>query len=238
MGVSRWAVDHLREVLGPGPRIELLPPGIDGSRFHPGVSDAIVRERHRLEGRSVICCVGRLVARKGQDKVIRALPRILVEVPDARYLVVGSGPDRERLEELAHRKRVADRLIFAGEVPFEALPGYFRAGDVFAMLNRSRKLGLEAEAFGIAFIEAAAVGRPGVAGDSGGAPEAVIHGTTGLVVDGRKVEGVAEAIIGLLLDPGRAMKLGEAGAGRVHRDFTWEARAARLRSLLVQALAR
>ena len=150
----------------------------------------------------------------------------------------GSGPDHERLEELAHRKGVAGRVIFTGQVPLDVLPHHFRAGDVFAMPNRSRKLGLEVEAFGIAFIEAAAVGRPGVAGDSGGAPEAVIHGETGLVVDGREIDQVADAIIELLVDPRQAMKLGMAGAGRVHSDFTWEARSARLRDLLIEALAR
>jgi len=238
IGVSQWAVDHLRQVMGPEPWIELLPPGIDRSLFHPGVSDALVRERHGLDDHPAICCVARLVPRKGQDKVIRALPRILGDVPDARFLVVGSGPDHERLEELAHRKGVAGRVIFTGQVPLDVLPHHFRAGDVFAMPNRSRKLGLEVEAFGIAFIEAAAVGRPGVAGDSGGAPEAVIHGETGLVVDGREIDQVADAIIELLVDPRQAMKLGMAGAGRVHSDFTWEARSARLRDLLIEALAR
>jgi len=236
MGVSRWAVDQLRQVVGPDPAIELLPPGIDRTRFHPGVPDAEVRERHGLDGHPVICCVARLTLRKGQDKVIRALPWILREFPDARFLVVGSGPDRERLEGLAHRKRVADEVVFVGEVPFDVLPQYFRAGDVFAMPCRTRKLGLEVEAFGLAFIEASAVGRPCVAGDSGGAPEAVAHGETGLVVDGNEVDEVAEAILELLSDPEKADKLGAAGADRIHRDFTWEALSARLRGLLVDAL--
>jgi phosphatidyl-myo-inositol dimannoside synthase len=238
MGVSEWAVQQLRQVVGPDPWIELMPPGIDRTRFHPGVPEAEVRGRHRLDDHPVISCVARLTLRKGQDKVIRAMPWILREVPDARFLVVGSGPDRERLESLAHRKKVADRVVFVGEVPYEVLPQYFRAGDVFAMPCRTRKLGLEVEAFGLAFIEASAVGRPCVAGDSGGAPEAVLHGETGLVVDGNEVDEVAEAILELLGDPDKAVKLGARGADRVHRDFTWEALSARLRGLLVDALAR
>jgi phosphatidylinositol alpha-1,6-mannosyltransferase len=102
---------------------------------------------------------------------------------------------------------------------------------------RTRKLGLEVEAFGLAFIEASAVGRPCVAGDSGGAPEAVVHGETGLVVDGNEVDEVAEAVLELLGNPEKAAKLGAAGADRVHRDFTWEALSARLRGLLIDALA-
>ncbi len=237
MGVSEWAVEQLRQVVGPEPWIELLPPGIDRTRFYPGVPDADVRERHGLDDRPVISCVARLTLRKGQDKVIRAMPWILREVPDARFLVVGSGPDRDRLEGLAYRKRVADRVVFVGEVPYDVLPQYFRAGDVFAMPCRTRKLGLEVEAFGLAFIEASAVGRPCVAGDSGGAPEAVVHGETGLVVDGNEVDEVAEAVLELLGDPDKATKLGARGADRVHRDFTWEALSARLRGLLVDALA-
>ena len=236
MAVSEWAIQQLRQVVGPVPGIELLPPGVDRTRFHPGVPDAEVRERHVLDDDPVILCVARLTLRKGQDKVIRAMPWILREVPEARFLVVGDGPDRERLENLAYRKKVADRVVFAGEVSFDVLPQYFRAGDVFAMPCRTRKLGLEVEAFGLALIEASAVGRPVVAGDSGGAPEAVLHGETGLVVDGSEVDEVAEAILELLGDPDKAAKLGARGADRVHRDFTWEALSSRLRGLLVDAL--
>lgn len=234
--VSQWAATELRHMVGDGPRIELLPPGIDRERFHPGVSDAAVRERHGLDEHPVICCVSRLTLRKGQDKVIRALPWILREIPDARFLVVGMGPDQERLQSLAVRKKVADRVIFAGEVSWDVLPEYFRAGDVFAMPCRTRKLGLEVEAFGAVFLQASAVGRPAIAGDSGGAPEAVVHGETGLVVDGNEVDEVAEATLELLGQPEKAAKLGAAGADRVHRDLTWDALSSRLRGLLIDAL--
>lgn len=234
--VSQWAADELRQMVGTGPHIELLPPGIDRERYHPGVSDREVREQHDLDDHPVICCVSRLTLRKGQDKIIRALPWILREIPDARFLIVGTGPDLERLQSLAMRKKVADRVIFAGEVPGDVLPQYFRAGDVFAMPCRTRKLGLEVEAFGAVFLQASAVGRPSVAGDSGGAPEAVIHGETGLVVDGHEVDEVAEGILELLGDPEKAAKLGAAGADRVHRDLTWDALSGRLRGLLIDAL--
>jgi phosphatidyl-myo-inositol dimannoside synthase len=238
MGVSQWTIDQLRSVVASEPRIELMPPGIDPERFHPDVSDEEVRQRHGLDGHPVICCVARLTLRKGQDKVIRALPWVAREFPEVRFLVVGSGPDRDRLEGLAYRKRVADRVIFAEEVPHDVLPQYFRAGDVFAMPCRTRKLGLEVEGFGLAFLEASAVGRPAVAGDSGGAPEAVLHGETGLVVDGNEVDEVAEAIIDLLGDPEKAAKLGQTGADRVRREFTWAALSLRLRDLLLDALPR
>jgi phosphatidylinositol alpha-1,6-mannosyltransferase len=236
MGVSQWQVDLLREAIGEGPTIELLPPGIDPGRFHPGVSDAGVRERHGLGDAPVICCVSRLTLRKGQDVVIRALPRIAEQVPDVRFLVVGAGPDYERLRSLARRKEVEERVVFAGEVPYDELPAYFRAGDVFAMPCRTRKFGLEAEAFGAVFLQASAVGRPCVAGDSGGAPEAVLHGETGLVVDGNDRHAVGDAILELLLDHNRAEKMGRAGADRVRREMTWKALSSRLHGLLVEAL--
>jgi phosphatidyl-myo-inositol dimannoside synthase len=235
MGVSQWQVDLLRGSIGEGPRIELLPPGIDPTRFHPGVSDEAVREVHGLGDSPVICCVSRLTLRKGQDVVIRALPRIAADLPDVRFLVVGAGPDYERLRGLARRKEVDDRVVFAGEVPYDDLPAYFRAGDVFAMPCRTRKFGLEAEAFGAVFLQASAVGRPCVAGDSGGAPEAVIHGETGLVVDGNDREAVGDAILELLGDRERAEKMGRSGADRVRRELTWEALSSRLRGLLLDA---
>jgi phosphatidyl-myo-inositol dimannoside synthase len=237
MGVSRWQVELTRKAIGPGPRIELLPPGIDAQRFHSGVSDRAVRTRHGLGNAPVICCVSRLTLRKGQDVVIRALPRIAEEVPDVRFLVVGAGPDYERLRDLARRKGVEDRVAFAGEVAYDELPGYFRAGDVFAMPCRTRKLGLEAEAFGAVFLQASAVGRPCVAGNSGGAPEAVLDGETGLVVDGADRDAVGGAVLELLLDRERARKMGGAGADRVRRELTWEALSARLRGLLLDTLA-
>ena len=235
-GPSQWTIDALRQVVGDDPWVELLPPGVDVRRFHQQVSDGAVRERHHLGDSPVISCVARLTLRKGQDKVIRAMPWILREVPDARFLVVGGGPDLERLQGLAIRKRVADRVIFAGEVPADVLPEYLRAGDVFAMPCRTRKWGLEVEGFGLAFLEAAAVGRPAVAGASGGAPEAVVHGRTGLVVDGAEVDEVAEAVLSLLQDPAGAEGLGRNGAERVRDEFTWESLAARLRMLLARAL--
>jgi phosphatidylinositol alpha-1,6-mannosyltransferase len=235
-GPSQWTIDTLRQVVGDDPRIELLPPGVDVQRFHPEVSDEAVRDRHGLGDGPVISCVARLTLRKGQDKVIRAMPWILREVPDARFLVVGGGPDLDRLQGLAIRKRVADRVVFAGEVPSEVLPAYLRAGDVFAMPCRTRKWGLEVEGFGLAFLEAAAVGRPAVAGDSGGAPEAVIHRNTGLVVDGAEVDEVAEGILSLLHDPAAAARMGRNGTTRVRNEFTWESLASRLQSLLARAL--
>jgi phosphatidyl-myo-inositol dimannoside synthase len=235
--VSGWTERVLRSVVGPGPRIELLPPGVDTTHFHPDVSDARIRERHGLDGHKVICCVSRLVPRKGQDQIIRALPEITAEFPEARFLVVGSGRYQKRLRALARERRVADRVVFAGEVAYEDLPAYFRAGDVFAMPCRSRHFGLEVEAIGVVFLEALAVGRPSVVGNSGGAPEVALDGEAGVVVDGRSAASVGSGILTLFRDPQRAAKMGRAGADWIHRDLSWDAIATRVRDLLADALA-
>lgn len=235
--VSGWTERVLRHAVGPGPRIELLPPGVDTALFHPDVSDAAVRARHGLVGNPVICCVSRLVPRKGQDQIIRALPEITKEFPEMRFLVVGSGRYETRLRALARERRVADRVVFAGEVSHAELPSYFRAGDVFAMPCRSRHFGLEVEAIGVVFLEALAVGRPTVVGDSGGAPEVARDGEAGVVVDGDNAAAVGQGILTLFRDPERAAKMGRAGAEWIHRDLSWDAIAVRLRDLLADALA-
>lgn len=229
---SEWSKKELEPAFGWKGRMEVLPSGIDTERFHPGVSDAFVRERHALGSAPVICCVSRLVPRKGQDMLIRALPAIARQVPDARLLIVGSGPYEASLRKLAVSTGVADRVVFAGAVSYEELAAYFRAGDVFAMPCRLRWFGFDVEALGAVFLQAAAVGRPVVAGDSGGAPEAVIHGRTGLVVDPTRPEPLADTLISLLSDPMRAAAMGKAGADWLHREWTWERMSDRLKAFL------
>lgn len=234
--VSRWTRGVLRSAVGSGPRLELLPAGIDAERFHPGVSDDAVRSRHGLGESPVVACVSRLVARKGQDKLVRAMPRIVDEVPEARLLLVGSGPYERRLRQMAARSDVADRIVFTGQVPYEELAAHFRAGDVFAMPCRDRWLGLEVEALGAVFLQASAVARPTVGGDTGGVRDAVSDGQTGLLVDGRNTGAVAETVLKVLLDPDWGARMGQAGAAWVHAELTWEAIAGRLRALLTAAL--
>jgi phosphatidylinositol alpha-1,6-mannosyltransferase len=182
-------------------------------------------------------CVSRLVPRKGQDRLIQAWPEVVARVPEARLLLVGGGPSARRLRRLAAASPVADRIHLAGEVAWEDLPAHYAAGDVFAMPCRTRWLGLDLEALGVVFLEAAATGLPVVAGRSGGAPETVVEGETGTVVDGRRPGPVAAAVAGLLADPARARALGAAGRRRVEAEFAWKAVVARLEQLLAEAAA-
>jgi phosphatidyl-myo-inositol dimannoside synthase len=213
-------------------RMTQLPPGVDEKTFHPASGGDAVRARLGLAGRPVVVCVSRLVPRKGQDTLILAMPRILREVPDAVLLVVGGGPYRADLERLAARTGVAGSVRFTGAVPWEELPAHFGAGDVFAMPCRTRRGGLDVEGLGIVYLEASATGLPVVAGDSGGAPDAVLDGETGWVVRGGAPDEAADRIVILLKDPQLRRRMGERGRRWVEEAWRWDLLAARLRSLL------
>jgi phosphatidylinositol alpha-1,6-mannosyltransferase len=233
--VSRWSAARVgRAVRGRCP-VELLPAGVDADTYHPAVDGRQVRERHGLGASPVCVCISRLVPRKGQDRLVQGWPRVVARVPEARLLLVGGGPYERRLRRLAAASPVADRIHLAGEVAWEELPAHYAAADVFAMPCRTRWLGLDLEALGVVFLEAAATGLPVVAGRSGGAPETVVEGVTGTVVDGRRPGPVADAVAGLLADPDRARAMGAAGRHRVEDEFSWPAVVTRLQQLLAEA---
>lgn len=200
--------------------VSVMYPGADLEAFRPDLPYEDLAQAHGVAGRPLVVCVSRLVARKGQDVLIRAMPEIRRRVPGAALLIVGDGPYRERLERLA-ADAPAGSVAFAGQVDERDLPRYYRAGDVFAMPCRTRLAGLEVEGWGNVFIEAAACGRPVVVGDSGGARESLVPGVTGLLVNGSDVSEVGEAVGSLLVDPARADEMGRAGRDRVERGFAW-----------------
>ncbi|OLO30557.1 alpha-(1-2)-phosphatidylinositol mannosyltransferase [Streptomyces sp. MNU77] len=181
-----------------------------------------VRERYGLGGRPVILCAARLVPRKGQDTLIRALPAVRRAVPDAVLLLTGDGPYARTLRRLAADTGVADAVILAGGQPHAAMPEHYAACDVFAMPCRTRRRGLEVEGLGIVFLEAAASGLPVLVGDSGGAPDTVRDGVTGHVVDGRDVAAVADRLVELVRDRAAARAMGEKGRAWVREAWGWE----------------
>jgi phosphatidylinositol alpha-1,6-mannosyltransferase len=213
-------------------RLERLAPGVDVEAFHPDVDGSAVRARYGLAGRPVVVCVSRLVPRKGQDMLIRALPTIRRRVPGAALLLGSGGPYRSTLERLAREHGVGSDVVFTGSVPWAELPSLYAAGDVYAMPCRTRAAGLDVEGLGIVYLEASATGLPVVAGDSGGAPDAVLPGETGYVVGGRDVPAIAARITDLLADPAAARAMGAAGRAWVEREWRWERQAARLSALL------
>lgn len=209
-----------------------LAPGVDTDLYHPGVDGAEVRARYRLGDRPVIVCVSRLVPRKGQDMLIRALPDVRRRVPGAALLIVSGGPDRDRLVRLSRELDVSEHVVFTGGIEWEQLPEHYAAGDVFAMPCRSRRGGLDVEGLGIVYLEASAIGLPVLAGDSGGAPDAVREGVTGYVVPGRDLPAITDRLVALLSDRDLAARMGAAGRDWVRQRWRWDTQAERMRALL------
>jgi len=200
---------------------------------HPGFSLAdlgtVTTERrsaimaqHGLAGRKVVLSVGRLIERKGIDKMIEAIPLVRREVPEALYLVAGDGPDRERLEKMVHDLNLRDHVRFTGYVSDEDKAVYYDVCRVFSMPSRELPNG-SVEGFGIVFLEANAHEKPVIGGKAGGVVDAIEHGKSGMLVDPTDVAEIASTIIRLLKDENLARQLGRYGRERVVRDFAWEA---------------
>ncbi|MFE9193918.1 glycosyltransferase family 4 protein [Micromonospora sp. NPDC007208] len=230
--LGEYTRSRLARVLDGVTELRRLAPGVDVDTYHPTVDGEHVRARLGLTDRPVVVCVSRLVPRKGQDTLIRALPEIRRRVPDAALLIVGGGPYRATLEKLARQTGVERDVVFTGTVPSVELPPHYAAGDVYAMPCRTRNRGLDVEGLGIVYLEASATGLPVVAGDSGGAPDAVREGETGYVVRGRDVAQLADRVARLLADRDLARQLGAAGRAWVEREWRWEAQAERMAALL------
>ncbi|MFC9692505.1 glycosyltransferase family 4 protein [Kribbella sp. NPDC056951] len=225
--VSSWCAEQIAPALSPDAvrRMRRLTPGVDTTRFFPGCGGG-------PKDGPLVVCVSRLVARKGQDTLIRAWPGVLAAVPSARLLLVGGGPDRARLEQLAAATGVRDEVVFTGPVPWSDIPPYLDAADVFAMPTRTRRFGFEPEALGIVTLEASATGKPVVIGDSGGTADTVRHGETGYLVDPYNPVAVGVRIVELLEDPAKAQRMGAAGRRWVEEEWSWQRSGATLRELL------
>ena len=231
--VSAYTRSRFASAFGPGVDFAHLPPGVDTDQFHPDpAARAELRARYRLGERPTVVCVSRLVPRKGQDMLIRALPAIRDHVDGAALVIVGGGPHLDALRRLAADTGVTEHVTFTAGVPFDELAGHYALGDVFAMPCRTRGAGLDVEGLGIVFLEASATGIPVIAGDSGGAPETVLEGETGHVVNGRDVAAIAAAVGGLLADPDAAAAMGARGRDWVLANWRWDSLAARMGELL------
>jgi phosphatidylinositol alpha-1,6-mannosyltransferase len=211
-----------------------LTPAVDANEFHPDqkIAGNTLRASIGFAHRPTIVCVSRLMARKGQDRLIEALPLVQQQVPGAALIIVGSGSGLKKLQDHAVRVGVADDVHFTGKVPQQQLASWYAAGDIFAMPCRTRNAGWDVEGLGIVFLEASATGLAVVAGDSGGAPDAVRDGETGIVVDGNDLDQIAGSISELLLNPERAEAMGQAGRLWVEQAWTWEHSFSRLSSML------
>jgi phosphatidylinositol alpha-1,6-mannosyltransferase len=221
LAVSRYTRQALIRLGVPEEKVAWVPNGVDVEFFRPGEKSFTLIERHGLKGKKVILTLARLVPRKGQDQVIRALPRVLQQVPNAVYLLAGKGGDEPRLRALAQSLGLADRVLFAGHVPAQLLADYYNLADIYIMVSREIEQGGDVEGFGITFLEAAACGLPAIGGRSGGIPDAIVEGQTGLLVDPEDTDQIAEAILRLLTEEPYARRLGCQGRQRVVETLQW-----------------
>jgi len=221
VAVSRFTRDILVETMGVAAgKIELISNGVDLSRFQPRPKRPDLLARYGLENRRILLTVGRLYERKGMDRVIESLPRVQGRIADIAYLVVGDGPYRRALEELAERTGVRDSVVFAGAVADADLVDHYALADTFIMANREMPDG-DTEGFGLVFLEANACGIPVIAGMSGGSTDAVTGGVNGLTVDGNDPAQIAAAILRLFEDTELRQRLTEHGM-QVARQSGWQ----------------
>jgi phosphatidylinositol alpha-1,6-mannosyltransferase len=217
-------------------KLRQIAPGIDINHFRqsPDIEfEKNFRHRYGVENKRLIISVGRLVHRKGQDRLIEALPKILDEIPDAHLLLVGEGPHRRKLDRIASRLKVQSAITFLGRLHLDELPKHLSLAEIFAMPSRNRLAGLEVEGLGIVYLEASSCALPVIAGRSGGAVDALIDGETGLLVDGTKVDEIATACIQLMKEKEFSTGLGKRGSEWVREQWSWDRWSAEFQTALL-----
>jgi phosphatidyl-myo-inositol dimannoside synthase len=231
---SQRAGEIARDIGVQSDKLHIIHPSVNIERVNRSADSALVRQKFGLQGKKIVLSVGRLVERKGQDMLIRALPGIIAKVPDVHYLIAGRGPYETQLKTLARNMNIDSHITFAGFVPENDLGSYYASCDVFAMISREILEEGDIEGFGIVYLEANLLGKAVVAGRSGGVSDAVLDGQTGLLVDPESPSEVASAIIKLLSDPALANRFGEAGRARALNDFSGRSAAQKLCSVITQ----
>jgi len=234
--ISEYTHKKIAKALSPeaAARMRRIVPGVNVTEFSPANSVAGNKLRAELgwTGRPVIVCVSRLMARKGQDELIRALPEVHQTSPMASLIIVGEGPYRKDLESLVKKFGLEEFVHLTGKVSQNDLSKWYAAGDIFAMPCRTRMGGWDVEGLGIVFLEGSATGLPVVVGDSGGAIDAVLDGETGYLVDGANTSEIAQRISYLISNPDVAKRMGQAGRNWVSREWTWDQNFKKLDGLL------
>ena len=229
--LTQYTKDQISPLLNSKSKLVQLTPAVDPSQFMPvgNAEKAQLKKKYDLADKLVLLGLSRLMPRKGFDSVIRVLPSLLKDFPNLIFVIAGGGPDQVRLTKLVRRMNLSDHVKFLGAIPYQDLSDVYNLGDVFVMPCRSRFAGLDIEGFGIVYLEAAATQLPVLAGNSGGAVEAVIPGVTGELVDSNNL--FAE-IHKLLSSQQLREDYGQAGRNWIIQNFSISARGETLRNLL------
>jgi phosphatidylinositol alpha-1,6-mannosyltransferase len=218
---SEHTHDTLLEMGVDAAHISIIYPGVDVSVFRPGLDVSGLRESLGIgPDDKLVFSVGRLSRRKGFDQMIRAVAQLRDEGIPVRYVIAGIGEDADYLDDLIREHNLHDVAHRIGAVSEADLPRWMNACDIFAMPNR--EIDGDNEGFGMVFIEAAACGKPSLAGEDGGTGSAVLHGQTGLRVDGKSVVLIAESLRAILNSPDLAQGLAEQAYTRIGKYFSWD----------------
>ena len=222
LGISDYAANQLSRRGLPLSRVEVIYGGVDPGLF-PADDNEVAQLQAQLnpKGEPVLLTVSRLVQRKGHSQVIAALPQVIEQVGPVRYLIVGTGPEEQGLRARAEGCGVAELVEFLGQVDDQYLAALYRVGDLFIMPSRDL-YGQPIEGLGLVYLEANLCGLPIIASNTGGIPDAVLHGETGLLVNPEDPSEIAAAIVHLITDKDLAARLGAAGRARVLGEFTWD----------------
>ena len=231
--LGEYTKNAIKKVVSDQSKLIKIAPGIDVDHFQPSEKSTDLIHKLNISNRPVIVSVGRLVHRKGQDKLIVAMSQVIKDFPTAVLLLVGEGPIKYMLQKLVQHHSLEKNVVFAGRVQLDELPRYIQLGQIFAMPARDRFFGLEVEGLGIVYLEASACALPVIVGNSGGAPDAVISEKTGLIVDGTSPDAIANSIKTLLQQPELAKSYGSAGREWVVNEWRWEIWSKRFNSLLL-----
>lgn len=224
ISVSRFTRDALKRLMQvDSAKVTLIPNGVNLERFQVRAAPSGLAARYGVEGKRLLLSVGRLVARKGADHLVEAMPRILRACPDVHLLIAGDGPLRSKLESQIAALGLEKNVRLLGSVSDSDLDGLYALAEVFALPNREMPDG-DTEGFGLVFLEANACGKPVVAGKAGGAPDAVTDRVNGLTVDGNSIAAIGDAVCALFTDENLYRQLSQ-GALAVARRSGWESRA-------------
>ncbi len=211
-----------------------IPNGIDNKKFKP-INSSEIKERHNLKNRKVILTIARLIRRKGIDKVIESMPKVLDKIPNTVYLIGGTGPLENELKNLTRKYNLQDKVVFLGHIPEREKTRYYNACDVFIMPSRELKNG-DTEGFGLVFLEANACGKPVVGGRSGGVIDAIIKDKTGLLINPLDTDEIAKAICSLLMNKKSSRKLGSIGKQRTQKKLNWSSITFKMRKEIENSL--
>lgn len=227
VAANRYAYDRVIDILGSSDRVAMITPGVDYELFYPGARPEWISRDFGIGSSPLLVTVGRLVKKKGHETVLRSLPEVKRTFPDVQYLIVGDGPERSRLQNLVMDLGLASCVRFSGDIPNHKLGDFYRAADIFCLVNQQDPTG-DIESFGMVFIEAGASGKPVVGGRSGGTTQSVLDGQTGILCEPGNSSQLSDLLSLLLSSYELRRRMGDAGLKRAQLEFDWDRRAAQL----------